>query len=418
MAHLAIVSRDLAKRSRLGAGPWPRSLRETATRFFTPRRHRTGSGDVWALDGVSFEIRPGEVVGFLGRNGAGKTTLLKLLTRVTEPTRGEAELRGRVGALLEVGTGFHPELTGRENIFLSGVILGMSRAEVLRKLDEIVGFSEVERFLDTPIKHYSSGMSMRLAFAVAAHLEPEILIVDEVLAVGDASFQRKCLNKMDSVGREGRTVLFVSHNMPAVSRLCSRAILLEGGHVVADGAVHEVAHRYLSAGQGSTAERIWPDVAAAPGNEVVRLCGVRFRNRDGQVTPVIDVREEGEVELEYLVLAPGHRLAPNLRFHTEDGTLAFITIQTGTRWSSAVRPAGRFVDAVRIPANLLAEGMHFVHVAISTLDPARMHLLETDAVAFQVVDRLEGDSARGQYAGPLSGAVRPLLEWRSSCAGG
>src|SRR6266849_2881953 len=223
------------------------------------------SDHIWALDDVSFEVKRGEVVGIIGRNGAGKSTLLKILSRITKPTKGQAEIHGRVGSLLEVGTGFHPELTGRENIYLNGAILGMHKGEIERKFDEIVAFAEVERFIDTPVKHYSSGMQTRLGFAVAAHLEPEILIVDEVLAVGDARFQKKCLNKMQDVGQQGRTVLFVSHNMSAITRLCERAILVEEGRILHDGPSSEVVAAYLASGLGTTAAREWPDSANAPG---------------------------------------------------------------------------------------------------------------------------------------------------------
>ena len=222
-------------------------------------RWRTGARSIWALKDVSFDINRGEVVGIIGRNGAGKSTLLKILSEITEPTEGRVEIHGRVGSLLEVGTGFHPELTGRENVYLNGAILGMKRAEIERKFDEIVAFAEVEKFIDTPVKHYSSGMYLRLAFAVAAHLEPEILIVDEVLAVGDAAFQKKCLGKMAGVAKEGRTVLFVSHNMPAITRLCERAILLDEGRLLQDGVSHQVVKAYLNAGLGTTAMREWPD---------------------------------------------------------------------------------------------------------------------------------------------------------------
>jgi lipopolysaccharide transport system ATP-binding protein len=217
--------------------------------------------EFWALSDVSFTVQPGEVVGIVGRNGAGKSTLLKILSRITEPTHGRVEMRGRVGSLLEVGTGFHPELSGRENIFLNGAILGMSRREIAAKFDEIVAFAEIDKFLDTPVKRYSSGMYVRLAFAVASHLEPEILVIDEVLAVGDSAFQKKCLGKMDQVRRDGRTVLFVSHNMTAVKSLCGRALLLEGGGVAHDGTVDEVVNRYLTAGTGGPASGIIPENA-------------------------------------------------------------------------------------------------------------------------------------------------------------
>lgn len=242
---------NLSKRYRLGARQAPYgTLRDTlAGAVRAPLRRlrqggRTATETLWALKDVNFEVQPGEVVGIIGRNGAGKSTLLKVLSRITEPTAGRVELYGRVGSLLEVGTGFHPELTGRENIYLNGAILGMRRAEIARKFDEIVAFAEIERFLDTPVKHYSSGMYMRLAFAVAANLEPEILIVDEVLAVGDAAFQKKCLGKMGSVAREGRTVLFVSHNTGAVASLCGRCLLLDKGTVMRDGGVTEVTALY------------------------------------------------------------------------------------------------------------------------------------------------------------------------------
>src|SRR6201997_761360 len=211
----------------------------------------------WALKGVSFEVKQGDVIGIIGRNGAGKSTLLKILSRITEPTEGRIRIKGRVASLLEVGTGFHPELTGRENIYLNGSILGMSRAEIKAKFDEIVAFAEVERFLDTPVKRYSSGMYVRLAFAVAAHLEPEILIVDEVLAVGDAAFQKKCLGKMEDVSHSGRTVIFVSHNMETVARLCNKSILLDSGKLKQIGNTEDVIKSYLHTGTGANSSRSW-----------------------------------------------------------------------------------------------------------------------------------------------------------------
>jgi lipopolysaccharide transport system ATP-binding protein len=413
----AIVALDVAKRFRLGhrrrrlaAGL---TLRGLLSSLLRRRTQGTALQELWALDGVSFSVREGEAVGIIGRNGAGKSTLLKILARVTAPTRGEIRVIGRLGALLEVGTGFHPELTGRENIYLAGAVLGMSRTDIVRVFDAIVDFAEVERLVDTPVKRYSSGMSMRLAFAVAAHLEPEILVVDEVLAVGDARFQRKCLGRMDAANREGRTVLFVSHNTPAVARLCSRGILLEAGRIRADGPVQDVLHEYLSGAVGSTAVRTWSDPQAAPGDHVVRLTAVRARASDSTPTAVVDVREALELQVEYVVLTPGQRLSPNISLITEDGTVAFASIQLFTEWSGKERPKGRFVDSVIIPAHLLAEGMHVVNVAISTLEPPVLHVLEREVLAFQVVDRLEGRSARGDYAGPLPGVVRPLLHWNS-----
>ncbi|MEQ1628701.1 MAG: ABC transporter ATP-binding protein, partial [Nitrospira sp.] len=254
-------------------------VNEGAKKLFTLRSSlstkRLVKEELWPVKDVSFEIRAGEVVGIIGRNGAGKSTLLKVLSRITEPTSGRAEIFGRVGTLLEVGTGFHPELTGRENIYLSGIILGMKKTEIDQKFDEIVEFAGIAKFIDTPVKRYSSGMYVRLAFAVGAHLEPEILIVDEVLAVGDSQFQKKCLDKMKDIGAHGRTVLFVSHNMQAVMRLCDRVIMLDKGRVLHDGPAHEVVKTYLNAGFGASPAREWTDPSSAPGGEVARLRAAR-----------------------------------------------------------------------------------------------------------------------------------------------
>lgn len=373
--------------------------------------------EFWALQDVSFTIRPGERVGIIGRNGAGKSTLLKILSRITDPSAGRLGIRGRVASLLEVGTGFHPELTGRENIYLNGAVLGMSRVDIKRKFDEIVAFAEVEQFLDTPVKRYSSGMYVRLAFAVAAHLEPEILIVDEVLAVGDASFQKKCLGKMEDVGQEGRTVLFVSHNMAAITRLCERVILLDQGHVMADGVPAQVVGEYLRSGMGSTAMREWPDLGTAPGNDLVRLRAVRMRDRQGAVADTMDIRESICMEVEYDVLVPGQVIVPHADFVNEEGTTAFVTIDLDPAWHRRPRPVGTFISTVRIPANFLAEGSLVAGIALSTMDPFIVHVHVPDAVAFHVTDALDGDSARGDYGGQMPGVVRPLLAWSDRLVG-
>jgi lipopolysaccharide transport system ATP-binding protein len=368
--------------------------------------------EIWALQGVSFEIRQGEIVGIIGRNGAGKSTLLKVLSRITEPTGGYALIQGRVGSLLEVGTGFHFELTGRENIFLNGAILGMKKAEIERKFDEIVAFSEVERFIDTPIKHYSSGMYLRLAFAVAAHLEPEILMVDEVLAVGDAQFQKKCLNKMQDVGREGRTVLFVSHNMPAITRLCDRTILLEDGKVFKDGPSHEVVSAYLNSGLGTTAARQWDDPDNAPATDVVRLRAARVRSKDHQITDVVDIRNPIGIEMEYEVLKPGYLIHPHFTLYNEDGVHICSVQDVDPAWRGRERPPGRYISTGWIPGNLLNDGTIFVGPAIRTLNPNHLHIWERDAIAFMVVDSFESDSSRGDNpCGRIPGAVRPLMQW-------
>ncbi len=367
--------------------------------------------DLWALRDVSFDVKRGEVVGIIGRNGAGKSTLLKVLSRITEPTSGRAEIRGRVGSLLEVGTGFHPELTGRENIYLNGAILGMRRTEIERKFDEIVAFSEVDRFLDTPVKRYSSGMYVRLAFAVAAHLEPEILLVDEVLAVGDSSFQRKCLNKMQDVGQQGRTVFFVSHNMPAVTRLCERAILFDEGRVLHDGPSHQVVGAYLSSGLGTTAAREWPDPAKAPASEAIRLRAVHVRNEDGAISEALDIRRPVGIEMVYEVLKPDYKLMPHFVLYNQEGQLVFVAVDQDPNWRGRPRPTGRYASTGWIPGNLLAEGAMIVGVAMRTVEPQQLHFDVRDAVVFQVVDSIDGDSARGDWGGHMRGVVRPLLTW-------
>ncbi len=285
MSDVAIKVEGLGKRYALGAEAPYATLRESLGNLVR-MRPRAPKPTMWAVQDVNFAVKQGETVGIIGRNGAGKSTLLKMLSRITTPTAGRIEVTGRLASLLEVGTGFHPELTGRENVFLNGGILGMTRREIRARFDEIVAFAEVEQFIDTAVKHYSSGMYLRLAFSVAAHLEPEILVVDEVLAVGDASFQRKCLAKMEDVGHLGRTVLFVSHSMSAIARLCSRTVLLDHGRVSSDGPTHAVISQYLRGGYGTTAHRGW-SAADAPGDDTVRLRAVRVRTGQGVTTDTI-----------------------------------------------------------------------------------------------------------------------------------
>ena len=367
----------------------------------------------WALRDVSFNVQQGEVVGVIGRNGAGKSTLLKIITRITDPSEGNIDLWGRVGSLLEVGTGFHKELTGRENVYLNGAILGMKRTEIDRKFDEIVAFAEIEKFIDTQVKFYSSGMAVRLAFAVAAHLEPEILLVDEVLAVGDASFQKKCLNKMEDVGRQGRTILFVSHHMPSITRLCQRAILLDGGHVLQDGPAYQVVSDYLTSGLGTSSEREWADRSTAPGNEVVRLHSVRVRNSRGQVSDTIDIHERVGIEMEYEVLVDGQVLYPHFTVHNEEGLWLFVSFDTDKEWLRKPRPRGRYLSTGWIPGNLLTEGTMMIGPAMRTEEPYRLHFHERDAVAFQVVESGDASGARADHPGHFPGVIRPLLEWET-----
>ena len=418
-SEIAIRAEGIGKRYRIGATQGVsryRSLREDIAELASRRRSkaREGQKDLWALKDVSLEIRAGETVGIIGRNGAGKSTLLKILARITPPTSGRGETVGRVGSLLEVGTGFHPELTGRENIQLSAAIMGMRRHEVSARFDEIVEFSGLEKFLDTPVKRYSSGMYMRLAFSVAAHLEPEILLVDEVLAVGDADFQKKCLGRMEEFGGTGRTVLFVSHSMPSVLRLCPRVILLDDGHLTADGNGSHVVEEYMGRGSGG-AEREWPDISTAPGDDRVRLKSVRVVNASGEPTPEIDIREPVFVEVDYWNLSrdPDFRAFANIHFFNAEGTYLFISGDTNNMtWRRQPRRAGLVRTRCRVPGNFFAEGGVFITAAVSSLDPTVIHAIENDAVAFHVMDPSEGDGVRGEWAGEFPGVVRPMLEWQ------
>lgn len=366
---------------------------------------------MWALKDVSFSVKQGEVVGIIGRNGAGKSTLLKLLSRITAPTHGRIEITGRVSSLLEVGTGFHAELTGRENVYLNGTILGMKRAEVTKKFDEIVAFAGVEQFIDTPVKRYSSGMYLRLAFAVAAHLQPEILIVDEVLAVGDADFQKKCLGKMEGVADQGRTIFFVSHNMQAITRLCKRVIYLEDGQLRLDGSPHDVVKTYLHSGLGTMAVREWSDPVKAPSSRAARLWAVRVRNEEGQYTDQIDIRKPVGIEIEYEVLQPGRKFRGAIDVYNEEAVLLFVAHEADPAWRGRIRPPGRYRSIAWIPGNYLAEGTMIVNVSLDAVEPLDYLFKVRQAVAFHVVDTTDGDSARGNYAGPFPGLVRPLLKW-------
>jgi lipopolysaccharide transport system ATP-binding protein len=418
---VAVEADALSKRYRIGQlhaayGTLRESLTRSAKRL-TGREHAHDTKEIWALRDVSFRVDEGEVLGVIGRNGAGKSTLLKVLTRITTPTAGRAVIRGRVGSLLEVGTGFHPELTGRENIFLNGSILGMKRRDIQRKLDEIVEFSGIPKFIDTPVKRYSSGMYVRLAFSVAAHLEPEILLVDEVLAVGDAEFQQRCLGRMEDLSGTGRTVLFVSHNMQAVNQLCDRAILLEGGALTLDGSPSDVITRYLHSSHGTGSSRSWPDDDSAPGDDLVRVRSVRAVDEDGGTIHTTDVRRLVGIEIAFRVLRTGVPVFPKIKIRDRQGNIAFNALDTSAHWQDP-SPPGEYVATAWIPANLLNEGITTADVAVCSLHAPKLyqHAAVYDAVSFNVYDPGDGDSARGRFTGQLRGVVRPLLEWTAERA--
>lgn len=419
MSNIAIRVDNLGKQYRIGSLQKRHdTLRDVIASKFSRSNAQTlkrSNGDlIWALKDVSFEVRRGEVVGVIGRNGAGKSTLLKILARITEPSEGGADLYGRVASLLEVGTGFHGELSGRENIYLSGAIMGMKKREIDSKFDAIVSFAEVDKFIDTPVKHYSSGMYVRLAFAVAAHLEPEILLVDEVLAVGDAAFQRKCLGKMEEIGEEGRTVIFISHNMPMILRLCERVVLMDAGRLMADGNTHQVTGTYLRAGTSSMAERVWPTLQGAPGDSIARLHAVRVKNLKGELVESIDIRDSIMVEIEYWNMTSQLRATSMIHVINEEGITLFATNDwNDTKWWNTPRVSGLVRATCKIPGNLLAEGRFSILAAVGTYNPNQIHAIERDAVSFQVVDKSQGDGARGEYAGGnWPGVLRPMLQWQ------
>jgi len=354
-------------------------------------------------------------VGIIGRNGAGKTTLLKILSRITEPTEGWAEVRGRVGSLLEVGTGFHPELTGRENIYLNGAILGMRKAEIDRKFDEIVAFAEIEKFIDTPVKFYSSGMYVRLAFAVAAHLDPEILLVDEVLAVGDAAFQKKCLGKMGKVATEGRTVLFVSHNMMAIKSLCRWGILLSNGKKVLSGSAEEVVRFYLdifNAGVDAPSERVWLNPQNAPGDKTARIHAVRILDVNGNSIHQVDITSPVVIEIRYWVFKPDTPLNVSISlFNTEDVHVLASASITDSEWFGRPHPRGLYVSRCFVPGSFLNQGRYFVTALLVQTERSRIVAQLDKIVSIDVIDL--GDTRKG-YLGYWGGVVRPLLKWETT----
>lgn len=422
MSDIAIRVENLGKRYRIGETVERyQTLRENlvnlATKPLRLMRSRWTNGasvmsntTIWALRGVSFEVQRGQVLGVIGRNGAGKSTLLKVLSRVTEPTVGYAEIHGRVGSLLEVGTGFHPELTGRENIYLNGAILGMKRAEIERKFDEIVAFSGVEKFIDTPVKRYSSGMYLRLAFAVAAHLEPEILVVDEVLAVGDAEFQRKCLGKMSDVARAGRTVLFVSHNMSAILRLTEESILLDKGRIVLRGPTPKVVDTYMASGFSQLGERIWEADEVPAEAAPFRPMALRIRDLQGRVQETVRSTQPFVVEVEYALDAPITALRIGIYLLTTQGEFVFTSfdIDEARQYERfGVRAAGHYLSRCTIPADFLNEGRYVLGLNASAYHIKR-YFHDEHALTFTV----DGTGAPGsQWSEARLGPVRPRLEW-------
>jgi lipopolysaccharide transport system ATP-binding protein len=411
MAVPAIRVERLGKRYAIGERQRYYTLRDAmAMRLARPFRRAAPDAHIWALRGLSFEIAPGEVVGVIGRNGAGKTTLLRVLSRITEPTEGRGELNGRIASLLEVGTGFHPELTGRENVFLNGAILGMKRAEIARKFDEIVAFAEVEPFIDTPVKRYSSGMYMRLAFAVAAHLETEILLIDEVLAVGDLAFQRKCLGKIGTVARAGRTVLFVSHNIGAVVALCGRAIWLDQGAVAADGRVADVTRQYQATCQTAAVEWQRPAAMSAAGG--FRFLGVRVTSHDGRAKAAFDGDEAVTVAIDYAV----ERTLPECQIIADvenaQGTAVLITGDTDAAATiGSPRIPGHYRSVFTLPGRLLTPGLYSISLSADVVGHSIYDQVR-HAVTFEVMTVGSADPMGRRKAGVVS----PVVDWQTASA--
>jgi lipopolysaccharide transport system ATP-binding protein len=424
MSDVAIKVEGLSKRYRIGAHQQAyktmrEKLNETALAPFRAAKSmlsRNGNGNgnsksetFWALKNISFEVSRGAVIGIIGRNGAGKSTLLKILSRITEPTEGYADMQGRIASLLEVGTGFHPELSGRENIFLNGSILGMKRVEIKRKFDEMVAFAEIDKFIDTPVKHYSSGMYVRLAFAVAAHLDPEILMVDEVLAVGDAAFQKKCLGKMGEVSKEGRTILFVSHHMPSIASLCARVVLLDAGEIARIGKTREVVGDYLSAHVAKSGTATW-DLDNAPGDETARIRKIEVCDPRGRPTDSLWLGDKIRLLMEFTILKPGLRVNPVFSVKDPSGLVVFSSANyEEPSWGVHRYDPGCVRTICEVPAHILNEGKYLVD-AMLVQEGHFVKAHSESAVAFRVFDDA---STRGDFLGEWRGVVRPRCEWQT-----
>ena len=418
-SDLSILVRGIGKRYKIGATQQRTdTLRDLITAqaarigsSLRGKNHRSDEADhIWALRDVNFEVKRGQALGIIGRNGAGKSTLLKVLSRVTDPTEGYGELRGRVGSLLEVGTGFHPELTGRENIFLNGAILGMHKKEIEARFDEIVAFSEVEKFIDTPVKRYSSGMYLRLAFAVAAHLEPEILVVDEVLAVGDADFQRKCLGKMGDVANSGRTVLFVSHNMSAILRLTQDSIVLDKGKVLLRAPSSEAVDFYLNRGLSKLGERFWEEDEVPVSSAPFRPLAIRILDKTGHVSDSVRSVEPIRIEIDYELTEDVTGLRVGYYLFTTRGEPVFTSFDIDSEElfkEYTARPKGIYTSRCTIPPDTLNEGRFLLGVNASSYG-IRRYFQDDQALSFSV----DASGAPGtHWPEPRPGPVRPVLGW-------
>ncbi|HQW43792.1 MAG: ABC transporter ATP-binding protein [Chitinophagaceae bacterium] len=408
----AIEIRNLGKEYKLAPSQPYVALRDIlsngAKNLFKARKEKE---KFWALQDINLDIQPGERVGIIGRNGAGKSTLLKIISRITPPTTGSAIIRGRVGSLLEVGTGFHPELTGRENIYLNGSILGLKKAEINKQLDAIIDFSGVEKFIDTPLKHYSSGMQLRLAFSVAAHLEPEILLIDEVLAVGDAEFQKKCIGKMEEVSKShGRTIMFVSHNLDSLRKFCSTTILLNGGRLIEKGNTEKMISLYVSKHLETNAEMYWEQGIESYNKEVV-LYKTWLHDENGVIRSIYDTTEKLGISMDYQVMKDNVPFTHGINVYNQEQVNIFNSHDVTTGNTDRQKKKGRYTATVWIPGNLLPEGIFNISVAIFLPNPLDVLIHEQNKLSFEMHTDYSKLSARGTYSDDFPGVIRPLLNW-------
>jgi lipopolysaccharide transport system ATP-binding protein len=407
-----IEIRNIGKQYRLSAQAPYSSLRDwisgSVKNILTSRKE---AESFWALQDINMDVMPGQRIGIIGRNGAGKSTLLKIISRITPPTSGQATIRGRVGSLLEVGTGFHPELTGRENIFLNGSILGMKRSEIIKQFDEIVSFSGVDRFIDTPLKFYSSGMQLRLAFSVAAHLDPEILLIDEVLAVGDAEFQRKCIGKMEEVSKtQGRTILFVSHNMDSIRKFCPHTILLNEGRIISSGNTEQVIAEYVSKHLQTKAETDWAIGKSSEHGDIILKKAI-LHNEKHETLSRFDTTEKIGITLDYEVLKDDVVFTHGINVYNQENVNVFNSHDVTSAVRTEKRKKGKYKATAWIPGHLLPEGLFTIGVALFLPNPVDILVHEQEALVLEIYTDFSKLSARGNYADEFPGIVRPLIQW-------
>ncbi|MBF0450559.1 MAG: ATP-binding cassette domain-containing protein [Candidatus Magnetomorum sp.] len=416
MKNFSIKAENIGKRYQLGTGRRYGTLKEAISRWIKPSQNKKqflseAESSMWALNDISFEISQGEIVGLVGRNGAGKSTLLKIIAGITPPTCGRAEIAGQIGCLLEVGAGFHPFLSGRENIFLSGSILGISRADIKHKFDEIVAFAEIEQFIDTQVKYYSSGMYTRLAFAVAAHMVVDILIVDEVLAVGDIAFQKKCLGKIDDVASDGRTILFVSHNMATIQRLCNRGLLLHHGKIIMDANINSIVSEYLQNFCDTPSQRTWQP-EDAPGDDCIQLLSVRAINLTEKTIQTTDLQETVGIEIKYLIKKIHQWPVVILHFYDAQWLHLFSSHDFYQKQKISFRSSSREIsETCWIHGQLFNQGRININIELSSLNPRKNHVAINDVVSFEVIDQRSLEQMKGPFGGHWPGVIRPTLKW-------